>query len=769
MDEGDNGMHIPSVKSRNEIQGGRSKLGDHTPIEKCQKVICEDVVEKNGPLSNHKTIEKEGKLVTNLALVAGFPCKSIRIGSYKCNMENYKKDIVRFEEGGMMLKVPPLNANYLVKLKISRKHILKISAYLSLSSPLLFLQLSPQASRHICREVEALVKKCDYDKIIPYFDACSSEESVKYLTICPNEMQSNEKEFFLKKYSDILDELDKKSAYDMLLKTSPKKFPFNTKFPPDFCPTLHTQNAIKYCQYPPRGSNCISVTVEDYCCLEDDVFLNDSIIDFYLRWLQFSKLRHIDRDRTHIFSTFFYKRLTMRTKNTLTGSTCKNSSSSADIRYDRVKRWTKNVNIFEKDFVIIPINQHSHWFVAVICFPGCEPGCYDFETGKPVKEPCTQQSAKHKQMQIRDQCKTVTSIDTISLLEETLSDYDEADALESEILELRESNETVVQGNLDHKTEHCLERNQISISPDFDKPLLTHEYLSTSDTLEIKNKLLTQGCCSTFSETWSYTPSSPSELDEDETLAQNIDDDVALKPTETAKNDLTNSPTYSSNSDCDDNTNNPKESVHNTKVRKIKQPCILIFDSLQTKSRAKVAATLREYLKCEYKSKIGDKERNFTVENLPGCCPKVPQQDNSSDCGVYLLQYIESFFENPLHTYELPYFEAIETPEQWFLTILVKRKRESIAKIIRHLTAEQNQGKEYVFPKIIFSRCAPPRRNSGTNQEEQKSKTATNFTPTNSIITEPGNYTLSTNLVSVDNPSCTLSTGENGPKSGEVK
>ena len=28
------------------------------------------------------------------------------------------------------------------------------------------------------------------------------------------------------------------------------------------------------------------------------------------------------------------------------------------------------MNIFEKDFIIVPINEHSHWFVAVICFPG---------------------------------------------------------------------------------------------------------------------------------------------------------------------------------------------------------------------------------------------------------------------------------------------------------------------------------------------------------------------------------------------------------------
>ena len=44
--------------------------------------------------------------------------------------------------------------------------------------------------------------------------------------------------------------------------------------------------------------------------------------------------------------------------------------TAAEKRYDRVRRWTKKVNIFEKDFVIVPINEHSHWFVAVICYPG---------------------------------------------------------------------------------------------------------------------------------------------------------------------------------------------------------------------------------------------------------------------------------------------------------------------------------------------------------------------------------------------------------------
>ena len=64
-------------------------------------------------------------------------------------------------------------------------------------------------------------------------------------------------------------------------------------------------------------------------------------------------------------------------------------------------------------------------------------------------------------------------------------------------------------------------------------------------------------------------------------------------------------------------------------------------------SRAKVAATLREYLACEYKAKMAHlgRERIFNKETFRGCCPKVPQQPNFSDCGLYLLQYIEAFFE----------------------------------------------------------------------------------------------------------------------------
>lgn len=58
--------------------------------------------------------------------------------------------------------------------------------------------------------------------------------------------------------------------------------------------------------------------------------------------------------------------------------------TAAEKRWKRVASWTKNVNIFEKDFVIVPINEQSHWFLAIICFPSLkEPRTMDSD--QPIK------------------------------------------------------------------------------------------------------------------------------------------------------------------------------------------------------------------------------------------------------------------------------------------------------------------------------------------------------------------------------------------------
>jgi sentrin-specific protease 7 len=48
------------------------------------------------------------------------------------------------------------------------------------------------------------------------------------------------------------------------------------------------------------------------------------------------------------------------------------SNFSSKQRHDHVSKWTKNVDIFEKDFLIFPINKHGHWFLAIVCFPSLD-------------------------------------------------------------------------------------------------------------------------------------------------------------------------------------------------------------------------------------------------------------------------------------------------------------------------------------------------------------------------------------------------------------
>ena len=41
-----------------------------------------------------------------------------------------------------------------------------------------------------------------------------------------------------------------------------------------------------------------------------------------------------------------------------------------------MKNWTRNVDIFSKDFLVFPINQHAHWHVIIVCFPNCDEPKY---------------------------------------------------------------------------------------------------------------------------------------------------------------------------------------------------------------------------------------------------------------------------------------------------------------------------------------------------------------------------------------------------------
>ncbi|ETE69467.1 Sentrin-specific protease 7, partial [Ophiophagus hannah] len=272
------------------------------------------------------------------------------------------------------------------------------------------------------------------------------------------------------------------------------------------------KNLIVYPPSPAKGG--LGVTKEDLECLEYGEFLNDVIIDFYLKYLQLEKAPKELADRSHIFSSFFYKCLTRTEKNSEENP----KLSIAQRRHRRVKRWTRYINIFNKDYIFVPVNEESHWYIAVICFPWLEKVIYK-----------------------------------------------------------------------DCESQHL---------PQSDFQQFPHQSESNSATIRKESVLI-------LSDIW-----------------------------------------------CDSEEQDLKSNLHQEEWEAKRKTC-----------------------------------REFSKSTMVDFYPRVPKQNNNSDCGIYLLQYVETFFQNPIINFELPIHL-----EQWFPPHLVRRKREQIRDLILQLHFQQQSG-----------------------------------------------------------------------------
>ncbi|XP_026510374.1 sentrin-specific protease 6 isoform X3 [Terrapene carolina triunguis] len=434
---------------------------------------------------------------------------------------------------------------------------------------------------------------------------------------------------------------------------------------------------------PPPAKGGISVTNEDLHCLNEGEFLNDVIIDFYLKYLVLEKLKKEDADRIHVFSSFFYKRLNQRERRNLHETA---NLSVQQKRHGRVKTWTRHVDIFEKDFIFVPLNEAAHWFLAVICFPGLEKPRYEpnphyhesapmqikassseRESSTPSPLPneldSSSQSSPSKSTVKRTLNKKlpVALTDTNREMEDSESLYcrrspcrgksgiKKVNQIDSDSEEPR----TVESAchKLDHRTA--------------DENGMQSEYTTAVQPMDGLHKIRLN---------YSEDSTDGSKLNEDELIDFSEDQDNQ----EDSSDD---------GGLVDDNCNSELGQWH-LKPNICIQPCILLMDSLRGPSRSNVVKILREYLEVEWEVRKGSK-RSFSKDVMKGSNPKVPQQNNFSDCGVYVLQYVESFFENPILNFELPM-----NLTDWFPRPRMKTKREEVRNIILKLQEQQNKEKK---------------------------------------------------------------------------
>ncbi|XP_066255314.1 uncharacterized protein [Euwallacea similis] len=537
--------------------------------KKSTKTVNEQLLNKLGASISISPITKEPSLTeikkhvrrltpdTSNCITISLKCRTLRIGSYRF----IPADEVTLDSKCIVIKAPAVDSKSDIKtVRIDRGDIIKVLVCYNKALPVIFCYLNLGGAPVIC-DMLNLTRESGL-----YFDPVDEKEaSYRKITLLPDDNIEDLKSMFVDLYGGppAIDELTVKEANDILIKACPKTGP---------TARLGSFSEIKeILMYPKEGQGRLSINTEDYVCLAVDQFLNDKIIDFYLKYL-WENLAPELQEKVHIFSTFFYKRLTTKATKAARKSHPYESDSNltaAEKRHCRVRNWTKRIKLFDKDFIVVPINENAHWFLAIICFPGLlVPQTFDGKSYNPEPKPKKTKANDNavKQVEVKKEA-------PIQCEELVLSDKDEADS----------------------DSDMCSDCSDDTVPAGLAPPIKTKQ--------------------------------------------------MSRPP--------------------------------------IKQPCILIFDSLAGPSRSRVVATLRDYLTVEHKVKM-DSERVFDKDTIKGACCKVPQQNNFTDCGLYVLQYVEQFFKDPITDYNIPIKGIVD----WFEEITVTKKREDICNLLKRLMTE---------------------------------------------------------------------------------
>ncbi|CAA7022769.1 unnamed protein product [Microthlaspi erraticum] len=132
--------------------------------------------------------------------------------------------------------------------------------------------------------------------------------------------------------------------------------------------------------YPKGDPDAVSICNRDVELLQPETFVNDTIIDFYINYLK-NQIQPEEKHRFHFFNSFFFRKL---------ADLDKDPSSIADGKaaFLRVRKWTRKVDMFGKDYVFVPVNFNLHWSLIVICHPGEVANCTDIDLDDSTKVPC---------------------------------------------------------------------------------------------------------------------------------------------------------------------------------------------------------------------------------------------------------------------------------------------------------------------------------------------------------------------------------------------
>ena len=352
--------------------------------------------------------------------------------------------------------------------------------------------------------------------------------------------------------------------------------------------------------YPKVGKKKTTVEWSDLERLDEGEFLNDNLISFYLRYLEqrLEEERPELAKRVYFFNTFFFATLT----NTHKGK--------KRFNYEGVQKWTRSVDLFTYDYIIVPINEQAHWYLAIICnLPALDRELAMPEDGatSPTEEggPILKQEPSQTE-------------------EHAPSPKSQPGGNESEISipSAKEPNERETRNSF---SQMSLENNARLPASD-GLGLYDTEGLETARPASEDREMLDAQIEDTMPEFAASKEAehhpSPSKEQGDEVEDPIKEQDEGLKSAAKSRKS--------------------KRKSLPAPITKVdpRKPAIITFDSLG-QTRGQTVRILKDYLREEAKAKRG---MEFEESQIKGINAKrIPQQDNFSDCGVFLLGYVDTF------------------------------------------------------------------------------------------------------------------------------
>lgn len=368
--------------------------------------------------------------------------------------------------------------------------------------------------------------------------------------------------------------------------------------------------------YPKVGKKKTTVEWSDLERLDEGEFLNDNLISFYLRYLEqrLEEERPELAKRVYFFNTFFFATLTSAHK------------GKKRFNYEGVQKWTRSVDLFTYDYIIVPINGQAHWYLAIICnLPALDRDLAmpEERASSPIEDGGTTSRREPSQPGEPELNPTAQ-----------LSDIVEPTA--------KEPNERETRTSFSQLTLENNERSSAGHGID------THEHEATEK-------------------------ASPNSEDK-EMLDSQIEDTMAEFAAPKEAEDLS-APTrehrYEIEDPIEEQDEGHKAAAKSRKskrksapapITKIdpRKPAIITFDSLG-QSRATTIRILKDYLREEARAKRGMEYEDSQIKGINA--KRIPQQDNFSDCGVFLLGYVDTFL-------------GLETDPKDFITKTIQQTHE---------------------------------------------------------------------------------------------